>query len=96
MTEHTTDTSNETKSDGEVTHHTTIIERDSKSSSGSGMVMAVILLIAVVIGGVFAFQYLQQGQIETEAISEAAGSVGDAAEQVGDAAQDAADSLNGG
>jgi len=67
-------------------HTTTIIER----RSGGSTMTAVILLLALIVAGYFGLQYLQQGQVRTDAIAGAADQVGDAAQQVGDAAQDAA------
>lgn len=70
--------------------HTTVIER--RSGGGSGLMMALVLLVLVV-GGFIAWQFLQQGEVQTNAVTGAASKVGDAAQQVGDAAQDAAQKI---
>ncbi|MDM7955334.1 hypothetical protein [Blastomonas sp.] len=70
--------------------HTTVIER--RSGGGSGLMMALALLVLVV-GGLIAWQFLQQGEVRTDAVAGAANQVGDAAQQVGDAAQDAAQKI---
>ncbi len=73
-----------------VQTHTTVIERSS--GGGSGIKMALLLLVLVV-GGFFAYQFMKQGEVRTDAVSGAAAEVGDAAQQVGDAAQDAAQKI---
>lgn len=69
--------------------HTTVVER---RGGGAGIWAIVILLVvAVAIGAYFLSQGSAREAVETEAITEAAESVGGAAEQVGDAAQQAGD-----
>ncbi|WP_439491523.1 hypothetical protein [Blastomonas fulva] len=67
--------------------HTTVIE--SRSGGGSGIMMALVL----VVGGFFAFQFMKQGEVRTDAVAGAAGEVGNAAQKVGDAAQEAAQKI---
>ncbi|ALH82623.1 hypothetical protein [Sphingopyxis macrogoltabida] len=70
-----------------TTHTTTVIDREPRR--GGGMGLGLILLVAIVIAGFFAFQFLANDKAESGAITEAAQKVGDAAENVGDAAQEA-------
>ncbi len=73
-------------------HNTTIIRE--RSSGGTGIVMALVLLIAVV-GGIYLFSLQTDSQTARDnAVANAAQDVGDAANKVGDAAQDAANNLN--
>lgn len=68
--------------------HTTVIHE--RGSSGTGIILAVILLLAVIAG---IYLFTQTSSTETakdNAITNAANSVGNAADQVGSAAQDAA------
>ena len=89
MTEYTTTTVTDRPVEP-VQTHTTVVER--RSGSGSGLMMAILLLILVV-GGFFAWQFLQQGEVRTDAVAGAANEVGAAAQKVGDAAQDAAQKI---
>lgn len=75
-------------SDAQATH-TTIIHESPRSSSGMGIIMAVILLV-VVAGGIYLFTQNSSETTKDNAIAEAAGDVGNAAAKVGDAAEDAA------
>lgn len=81
----------ETRSpDGNTHTHTTVIEDGGRSGGGAGWLIALLILVAIVIG-VWAFT--QWGGSETNknnAIANAANQVGDAAQQAGNAAQDAA------
>ena len=84
----------ETRSpDGEArTTHTTVIT-DEKRGGGSGWAIAIVLLLAVIVG-IWAFSTWGGSEMaENAAVADAAGEVGAAAQQVGDAAQDAADSV---
>lgn len=73
--------------------HTTIIHEKS-SSSGTGIVMAVILLIAVIAGIYLFTQTTSNEAARDDAIAEAANSVGSAAEQIGETAEKAGDRIN--
>ena len=53
---------------------------------GSGWVIALLLLAAIVIGGILAMNYVNSNSAKNNAVTEAANSVGNAADQVGDAA----------
>lgn len=74
--------------------HTTVIHERGSSGSGTGIVLAVVLLIAV-IGGIYLFSQTDSNEAaKDDAIAEAANSVGSAADQVGDAANRAADTVD--
>lgn len=87
------DETTETRRDDAPTHTTVIHERSS--GSGTGIIMAVVLLIAV-IGGIYLFSRSDSNEAAKDsAVAEAANSVGSAADQVGEAADRAADSVEG-
>ena len=71
---------------------TVVIER---RGGGSGLLIAFVLLVAVVIGAVYLFNQNARENAKTDAVSTAAEKVGDAAKDVGDAAQDAAKKIPG-
>ena len=76
--------------DGATHTHTTIIEDGGRSGGGAGWLIAVLILIAIVIG-VWAFtRYGGSEANKNNAIANAANQVGDAAQKAGNAAQDAA------
>lgn len=76
-----------------ATHTTIVHETAPPRSGGSGWLIGIVLLIAV-IAGIFLFsRYSTSEAAKDSAVAEAAGEVGAAASQVGDAAQDAANSL---
>jgi hypothetical protein len=84
----------ETRSPNGDTHttHTTVVS-DEPRGGGSGWVIAIVLLLAIVVG-VWAFSTWGNSEMaENAAVADAAGEVGEAAQQVGDAAQDAAGSV---
>jgi hypothetical protein len=77
------------------TTHTTVI-REGGSSGITGIVMAMILLVAI-IGGIYLFSLSNSTEAAKDnAITNAANSVGNAADKVGDAAQNASDNMSGG
>lgn len=81
----------EGRKENEPTSHTTVIRE--KGSSGTGIVLAVILLIAV-IGGFYLYSQSNMSEAAKDnAVADAAQDVGNAAGQVGDAADRAADSV---
>lgn len=67
----------------------TIVERPVERSGGSGGVVAVFALVLVAIIAVAAYFMLANDNRETNAVTDAAQSVGSAADSVGDAAKDA-------
>jgi len=73
--------------------HTTIIHETPRSSSGIGIIMALILLV-VVVGGIYLFTQHSSESVKDNAIAEAANDVGNAATKVGDAAENAVQSGN--
>ena len=78
-----------------ITEHgdgVTIIER---RSSGSGVLIAIVLLFAVAIGAFYLLTRDARDTRATDAVTGAAKSVSDSAERVGDAADRAADSAAG-
>lgn len=68
--------------------HTTTIIHERRSSGGTGSVIAVILLVAV-LGGLYLFSERSGENARDAAITEAANDIGKAATKVGDAAQEA-------
>lgn len=73
---------------------TTTIIRERETSSGMGILIAVILLIAVV-AGIYMFSRTSDSEVvRNDAITGAANEIGEAAGKVGDAAQDAAKSVD--
>lgn len=77
------------------TTHTVITDGERPRSGGSGWLIAIVLLIAVV-GGLFLFGNMSGSEAAKDnAVAEAASEVGDAAQQVGNAAKDAAEKLDG-
>ena len=68
--------------------HTTVVERRS-GGSGSGLLIGLALLIAVAIGAFYLMNQSRNETVKTDAISDAARSVGDSAEKIGDSAEKA-------
>lgn len=75
-----------------TTHtHTTVYEDRPRSGGGSGWLIAVVLLVALVVGGYFLMQMSDSRASRDNAIERAADNVGSAAKDIGNAAKDAAD-----
>lgn len=72
---------------------TVIVETPSRGSGGAGWAVALVMIVALVIGVVFFTQVSNSNAAKNNAIANAAQDVGQAARTVGSAAQDAA---NGG
>lgn len=68
--------------------HTTIIETPRRGS-GAGWVIAVVLIVALVVGVMFFMQRSGSETAKDNAITNAASQVGDAAQKAGNAAQQA-------
>lgn len=64
--------------------HTTVVE---KSGSGGTILIAVVLLVALVIGAFYLFGQQNSETRKNDAITSAAKDVGSAAKDVGDAAK---------
>ena len=72
--------------------HTTVVHE--RGSSGTGIIIAVILLLAVIAGIYLFTQTSSTEAAKDNAVTNAANRVGNAADQVGDAAQDAANNAD--
>ena len=72
------------------THTTHTVVDSGARSGGSGWMIALLLLIALGVGGYFLMQGTDASSNKDNAIAAAADDVGNAAQKVGDAAQDAA------
>jgi hypothetical protein len=70
------------------TPHTTVIER--RGGGGVGIFIGLILLAALVLGGLYLVNRSANDNRQTSAITAAAKDVGDGAQKAGDAAQKAA------
>jgi len=80
--------------DGDTHTHTTVVT-DGRRSGGGTWLIALIVLVALIVG-IWAFTQMGGAEVARDnAVADAANSVGNAAEQVGDAAQDAANSVGG-
>lgn len=66
---------------------TVVVER---GGGGAGLIIGLVLLVALVIGGIYLFNQNNRENAKTDAVTQAAKDVGGAAKDVGDAAQDAA------
>lgn len=75
--------------DDHTTDHTIIVETPARGGGGSGWVIALVLIVALVIGVVFFSRMSGSEAAKDNAIANAANNVGGAAKDVGDAAQDA-------
>lgn len=90
-----------TTRDPSGTHTTIITDGDSRGGGGSGWLIGLVLLVALVAGIYFFTQMSGSEVAKDNAVANAASEVGDAAsqrgnaaEQAGNAAQDAANSAN--
>lgn len=84
----------ETRTPSGDTHTTHTVVTDDGRSRGSGWLIAIVLILAVIAGFWF---YSQQSGAEIardNAITDAANDVGEAAGQVGDAAEKAGDAVS--
>jgi uncharacterized protein HemX len=83
-------TETETPSGNVHTTHT-VIDDGRPRSGGAGWLIALVLIIAAVVG-IYLFSQQSQSEIaENTAVAEAAESVSDAANEVGDAAKEVVD-----
>ena len=73
---------------------TVVVETPSRSGGGSGWIIALVLIVALIVGVVFFSRMSESEAVKDNAVANAAASVGDAAENVGDAAKDVANPAN--
>ena len=73
--------------------HTTVIETPSRGGSGAGWAIAIVLIVALLIGVFFFTRNSGSDAAKDNAIANAANQVGTAAEKAGNAAQDAANNV---
>ena len=79
----------ETPTGNTHTTHTVVHDDGERRGGGSGWLIAIVLLIALV-AGFFIFSNMSGSEVAKDnAIADAANNVGEAAQNVGDAAQDA-------
>ncbi|HUQ13023.1 MAG TPA: hypothetical protein VM055_01970 [Novosphingobium sp.] len=78
---------------GEVHTSHTYVDRDSRGG-GSGWLIAIVLILAVLVGGYFLMQNQGSEASKDNAIAAAADDVGNAAQKVGDAAENAVDKID--
>ena len=76
--------------------HTTRTVIESGSGGGSGWLIAIVLILAVLVGGYFLMQGTNASTNKDNAIAGAASDVGDAAQKVGNAAENAVKKLDDG
>ena len=83
----------ETPSGNTHTTHTVVTDGEPRRGGGSGWVIALVLIVAL-IAAIWFFSGMSGSEAAKDnAIADAANDVGAAAQQVGDAAQDAADNV---
>lgn len=83
----------ETPTGNTHTTHTVVTDGEPRSGGGSGWLIALVLLIAVVAGIWFLSGMSGAEANKDNAIANAANDVGDAAQNVGEAAKDAANNV---
>ncbi len=83
----------ETPSGNVHTTHT-VVERSG--GGGSGWLIAIVLILAVLVGGYFLMQGTNASKNKDNAIAGAASDIGDAAQKVGNAADNAVKKLDDG
>ena len=76
--------------------HTTHTVIESGRGGGSGWLIAIVLILAVLVGGYFLMQGTTASTNKDNAIAGAASDVGDAAQKVGNAAENAVKKLDDG
>jgi hypothetical protein len=83
----------ETPSGDTHTTHTIVTDGEPRNGGGSGWLIALVLLIAVVAGIWFLSGMSNSESAKDNAVANAASDVGNAAQNVGEAAKDAADNV---
>ena len=86
----------ETPSGNTHTTHTVIESGSGGGRGGSGWMIAIVLILAVLVGGYFLMQGTNASANKDDAIAGAASDVGDAAKKVGNAAENAVKKLDDG
>jgi flagellar basal body-associated protein FliL len=76
--------------------HTVVVETPERSGGGSGWIIALVLIVALIVGVVFFSRMSTSESAKDNAVANAASNVGQAAKDVGNAAQDAANNAGGG
>jgi uncharacterized protein HemX len=84
VTERTDGVTTERVSETNTAPNTVVVER---RGGGGGLIIGLVLLVAVAIGAFYLFNQNNRENAKTNAVTEAAGSIGDAAKDVGDAAK---------
>ena len=75
-------------------HTTSYVREDAPRRSGGGIwVIALMLLVALVVGGYFISQTSSAEMAKDNAVADAANSVSGAADQIGDSVQQVGDSV---
>lgn len=81
---------------GETHTHTTVVTDEPRRRGSSGWIIALVLILAVIVG-IYLFTQTSGAEVAKDnAIAEAASEVGDAAQQAGDAVDRAADEVTDG
>ena len=78
------------------THTTHTVVESDRRGGGSGWMIAIVLILAVLVGGYFLMQGTNASANKDDAIAGAASDVGDAAQKVGNAAENAVKKLDDG
>jgi hypothetical protein len=76
--------------------HTTHTVVEGERSGGAGWLIAIVLILALLVGAYFLMQGTNAAANKDNAIAGAANEVGDAAQKVGNAAENAAKKLDDG
>ena len=77
-------------------HTTHTVVESGRGGGGSGWLIAIVLILAVLVGGYFLMQGSNASANKDNAIAGAASDVGDAAQKVGNAAENAVKKLDDG
>ena len=83
----------ETPAGDSHTTHTTVIDDGARSGGGSGWLIGLVLIVALIAGFYFFTQMNQSNAAKNNAIAGAANDIGKAAKDAGAAATDAVDEL---
>jgi len=78
------------------TTHTIVTDGEPRRGGGSGWVIAIVLIIALIAGFMIFSNMSGAETAKDNAVADAASNVGDAAQQVGEAAQDVASDVTDG